>query len=133
MREIVTTCPYCGTGCNLVLQVENNKIVNVVPATGNSVNKGRLCSKGHYGIDFVGSSARLTEPLIKKDGEFHPASWDEAYDLIAEKFSTYKKTHGPMSIAGFSSARCSNEENYLMQKLMRAGVGTNSVDHCARL
>jgi formate dehydrogenase major subunit len=133
MREVETTCPYCGTGCSLVLQVEENKIVNVVPAKGNSVNQGRLCSKGHFGMDFVHSPERLTEPLVRRDGVLQPASWDEAYDLIAERFEAYKETFGPMSIAGFSSARCSNEENYLMQKLMRAGVGTNSVDHCARL
>lgn len=133
MKEVVTTCPYCGTGCNLVLFVENNKVVDVQPATGDVVNDGRLCSKGHFGMDFISHEKRLTTPLVKKDGVLVPATWDEALDLVATRFLEIKSRKGPDALAGFSSARCSNEENYLMQKLMRAGIGTNNVDHCARL
>ena len=134
--KVLTTCPYCGTGCTFSLKVENNRLTGVIPNDVRAVNNGKLCAKGHYGFDFVHHRDRLTTPLIRrggKHGQLQPASWDEALDLVA---TTLKKTaaeHGPEALAAFSSARCSNEENYLLQKMMRAGFGTNNVDHCARL
>lgn len=129
----ITTCPYCGVGCSLSLNVEDERIVGVLPGPEPSVNKGALCSKGRYGFDFVHHADRLTAPLIRKNGALVPASWDEALDLVAERLSGIAAAHGPDALGGFSSARCTNEENYLFQKLLRAGLGTNNVDHCARL
>ncbi len=133
MQQTLTTCPYCGSGCTLYLEVEDNTIVKVTPNTLNSVNEGALCSKGHFGMDFVHSKDRLTSPLIRKNGKLTEASWEETYNFIATRLLRYSKDFGGSSIAGFSSARCTNEENYLMQKMMRAVLGSNSVDHCARL
>ncbi len=134
LEKVRTTCPYCGVGCQLDLNVHNGKIIKV---TGNreygNPNLGSLCVKGRFGMDFVSDPDRLTTPLIRKNGNLTEATWDEALDLITEKFSAIKKEHGADSIAGFSSARCTNEENYLFQKFMRAVIGTNNVDHCARL
>lgn len=133
MQHTTTTCPYCGVGCSLSLAVENDRIVSVSPGPEPSVNKGALCSKGRFGFDFVHHKDRLTTPLIRKNGVLEPASWDEALGLIASKFSEIASSYGADALGGFSSARCSNEENYLFQKLFRAGIGTNNVDHCARL
>jgi predicted molibdopterin-dependent oxidoreductase YjgC len=116
------------------LSIHDGRIVKV---TGNRAygppNDGSLCVKGRFGMDFVHSPDRLKTPLIRKDGELKEASWDEAYAYIAEKLTAIKQESGPDSIAGFSSARATNEENYLFQKFMRAVIGTNNVDHCARL
>ncbi len=96
-------------------------------------NKGHLCVKGRFGFDFVQGDKRLKKPLIKKNGTFVEAEWDEALGLVASKFSEIKQRSGADSIMAFSSAKCTNEENYVMQKFMRAVIGTNNVDHCARL
>ncbi|OEU69597.1 MAG: spermidine/putrescine ABC transporter substrate-binding protein [Desulfovibrio sp. S3730MH75] len=133
MNKVLTTCPYCGTGCNLYLHVEDEQLVGASPAAGNSVNNGSLCAKGHFGFDFVHHPDRLTSPLIRKNGVLVEADWDEALSLITARFKSHIQNFGPDSIAGFSSARCTNEENYLMQKYMRAAIGTNNIDHCARL
>jgi formate dehydrogenase major subunit len=133
MQSVLTTCPYCGTGCTFYLNVENNEIISVTPNTENAVNEGKLCLKGHFGFDFVHHRERLTTPLIRKNGELVPASWEEAIGLVADKLKGAVKQYGADSVAAFSSARCTNEENYLMQKLVRATVGTNNIDHCARL
>jgi predicted molibdopterin-dependent oxidoreductase YjgC len=134
IKKVRTTCTYCGVGCQLDLNIHDGKIVKV---TGNreygQPNEGSLCVKGRFGMDFVHHPDRLKTPLIRKDGELKEATWDEAYSYIAEKLAAIKKKHGPDSIAGFSSARTTNEENYLFQKFMRAVIGTNNVDHCARL
>ncbi|QOV19200.1 formate dehydrogenase subunit alpha [Blautia liquoris] len=128
-----TTCPHCAVGCQYDLLVKNGKIVGVDPAKGPS-NQGMLCVKGRYGsYKFVHAGDRLTSPLIKKDGNFEPASWEEALSLIADKFKQIKKEEGPDAIAGFSCSRSSNEDNYMFQKMMRAAVGTNNVDNCARV
>jgi formate dehydrogenase alpha subunit len=131
--EIETICPYCGCGCGIVLGVRNNKVVSVSGNESNPVSKGSLCVKGRFGLDFVNAEDRLTHPLIKKDGTFVQASWDEALDLISNKIKYTKEKYGADSIAGLSSAKCTNEENYIFQKFMRAAIGTNNVDHCARL
>jgi Uncharacterized anaerobic dehydrogenase len=133
MNSVLTTCPYCGTGCTFFLNVEGGQIVSVTPNTVNAVNQGKLCSKGHFGFDFVHHKDRLTNPLIRKEGKLVEATWKETIDFIVSKIKKTVKEYGADSVAAFSSARCTNEENYLMQKLMRAVIGTNNVDHCARL
>lgn len=133
MQHISTTCPYCGAGCALSLNVDGDRIVSVSPGPEPSVNQGALCSKGRFGFDFVHHADRLKTPLVRKNGELVPASWDEALGLIIDRFSEIASAYGPDALGGFSSARCSNEENYLFQKLFRAGIGTNNIDHCARL
>ena len=133
MGSVLTTCPYCGCGCNFYLNVEDGQIVSVTPLAEKSVNLGKLCLKGRFGFDFVHHRDRLTTPLIKKNGKLEEASWPEALDLVVSKLKSIKEKSGPDSIAAFSSARCTNEENYLMQKFMRAAIGTNNIDHCARL
>jgi len=126
-------CIYCGVGCKI--DFYTNKEGLLVKAIGHpdGPNRGHLCVKGRFGFDFVQSPKRLSKPLIKKNGAFEEATWDEALDLVAKKFSEIKGSHGPDSIAALASAKCTNEENYLMQKFMRAVVGTNNVEHCARL
>ncbi|MFW6107818.1 MAG: molybdopterin-dependent oxidoreductase, partial [bacterium] len=132
-REVTTTCGYCGCGCGMVLGIRGNRIVQVRGEEANPASHGQLCVKGRFGLDFVGSADRLTAPLVKRDGEFEETSWDEALDLVGSTLKQIKAEHGPDAIAGLSSAKCTNEENYLFQKFMRAAVGTNNVDHCARL
>ena len=132
-REVTTTCPYCGCGCGLILGIRQGRIVRVRGEEGHPVNCGSLCVKGRFGLDFVSSDDRLTKPLIRRDGELQPAEWGEALDLVTSKLQEIKTNHGPDAIGGLSSAKCTNEENYLFQKFMRAAVGTNNVDHCARL
>lgn len=131
-ERITTTCPFCGTGCNLDLCVKDGKIIGVLSNPESPVNGRMLCVKGRFGWDFIYNEKRLTTPLIKKDGVFTPASWDEAYDLIGSRLTAIKNQYGPDAFAALSSARCTNEENYLVQKLARAVMGTNNVDHCAR-
>lgn len=132
VEKVQTTCPFCGTGCNFDLNVKDGKVIGVTSNPEAPVNGRALCVKGRFGMDLIHSPQRLTTPLIKKDGEFVPASWDEALDLVATRLGEIKSQHGADSIAALSSARCTNEENYLMQKFMRAVIGTNNVDHCAR-
>ncbi|MBW7988848.1 MAG: formate dehydrogenase subunit alpha [Planctomycetes bacterium] len=130
-----TTCPYCGVGCQIDLNVnpKANEIVRVTSPVGCIPNDGNLCVKGRFGIEFVGHEKRLTTPLIKRNGTFEAATWDQATNFIAERLAKIKKQNGPNSIAGLSSAKCTNEENYIFQKFFRAVIGTNNVDHCARL
>lgn len=130
--KVLTTCSYCGVGCQMYLVMKNGKIVDVKPARG-TANKGLLCVKGKFAYNFVHHEDRLKTPLIKKDGQFVEATWEEAYSLITSKIKETKEKHGADAIAGFSSAKCTNEENYAFQKMMRAAIGTNNVDHCARL
>ncbi|MCK4294593.1 MAG: formate dehydrogenase subunit alpha [Planctomycetes bacterium] len=130
-----TVCAYCGVGCQLDLNVNprTNKIVRVTSEPEYIPNRGNLCVKGKFGMDFVGHPDRLTTPLIKRNGKFEQASWEEAIKLIADRLGQIKSKTGPDSIAGLSSAKCTNEDNYVFQKFVRAAVGTNNVDHCARL
>jgi len=130
-----TTCPYCGVGCQIDINVnpKTNDIVRVTSSVGCIPNDGNLCVKGRFGIEFVGHEKRLTTPLIKRNGAFEPVTWDQATSFIAERLTKIKKQNGPNSIAGLSSAKCTNEENYVFQKFFRAVIGTNNVDHCARL
>mgnify|MGYP006282260191 FL=1 len=131
--EVETTCPYCGCGCGLILGIRGGEIVHIRGDQENEINRGSLCVKGRFGLDFVASKDRLTVPLIRENGELCEATWDEALDLVARRLGETRDEHGADAVAGLSSAKCSNEENYLFQKFMRAAVGTNNVDHCARL
>ena len=145
-HQVNTICPYCGVGCSINLGIRGNEIVSVEGNKESPVNRGGLCVKGRFGYDFINHPDRLTKPLIRKegwskdvqvDGNFHEvfreASWDEALDLVAEHMLHVKREHGPDSIGVLSSAKFTNEENYLVQKFSRAILGTNNVDHCARL
>lgn len=131
-RKVKTTCPYCGVGCNFDLNIKDNQIIGVTSNLTSVVNGRLTCVKGRFGMDFVNNEARLRTPLVKKDGVFQEASWDEALALVAERLSAIREQYGADAIGALSSARCTNEENYLMQKFMRAVVGTNNIDHCAR-
>ncbi len=131
--RVQTTCTYCGCGCQLDLNVMDNRVVGVTTDVDIKPNQGSLCVKGRFGYEFIEDESRLKKPLIKENGALREASWEEALDTVAEKFKSIRDTHGPDSIAGLASAKVTNEENYLFQKFMRAVIGTNNVDHCARL
>ncbi|MPM39764.1 Formate dehydrogenase H [bioreactor metagenome] len=136
-NKVLTVCPYCGAGCQLYLVVENNKIVRAEPANGRT-NEGNLCLKGHYGWDFLNDpkilTSRLKKPMIRKNGQLEEVEWDEAISYTASRLSEIKEKYGPDAIMGTGSARGpGNEANYIMQKFMRAAIGTNNVDHCARV
>lgn len=128
-----TICTYCGVGCNLDVATVNGKVKSIQAPYNSEVNQGHTCLKGRYAFSFYDHPDRLRTPLVRKNGKLEPASWDEAYDFIANKLSEIKSKYGPDSIAAVSSARCPNEENYLMQKFLRAVIGTNNIDSCARV
>jgi formate dehydrogenase (NADP+) alpha subunit len=133
MNKISTTCPWCGCGCGLYLHVENNIITGVSPSRNHPVNHGTLCVKGWNCHEFVQHPDRLTTPLIKEGAAFRRASWDEALQKTAAKFTEIKNTYGPDAIGILGSAKCTNEDNFVLMKFARAVIGTNNVDHCARL
>jgi formate dehydrogenase alpha subunit len=128
-REVKSVCTYCGVGCGLYLGMRGDRIVGIRGDADSPVNKGSLCVKGRFGYHFVNHPDRLTTPLIKKDGAFVEATWDEALGLVASKLDQYKGDQ----FAAISSAKCTNEDNYVLQKFTRVVMGTNSIDHCARL
>ena len=130
--EVKTVCTYCGCGCGIYLGVREGKISGVRGDRDSVVNEGELCVKGRFGYSFVNHPDRLTTPLVKRNGRFQEASWEEALDLVAGKFQEVQAKYGPESLGGLSSARVTNEDNYLFQKLLRS-LGSNSVDCCARL
>ena len=132
-QKVRTTCTYCGVGCQLYLHVNDNKIVKVSGVPDMPPNYGSLCVKGRFGYDFVNSSHRLQTPLIRENGSLREASWEEALDLVANRLGQIKGEYGSDSIGVLTSARISNEENYLANKFTRAVLKTNSIDHCARL
>ena len=132
-KKIRTTCSYCGVGCNLEVAVKDNKVLSIDTPKDTEVNAGHTCLKGRYAFGFYNHKDRLTTPLIKKNGKFEKATWDEAYNFIKDKLNQTKKKYGPDAIAGISSARCTNEENYVFQKMIRAVIGTNNIDCCARI
>jgi formate dehydrogenase (NADP+) alpha subunit len=133
VSKALTVCPYCGVGCALELQTRGNEIVKVTAPMDKGPNRGNLCVKGRFGYHFVNSPDRLTTPLIRKDGRLVEAGWEEALGLVARKLNEIKADHGPDRIAGLASAKCTNEDNYVFQKLIRGTIGTNNIDHCARL
>ena len=131
-QKVRTTCAYCGVGCQIDFSVKDGVIVDAKPANGPS-NQGLLCVKGKFAYEFINHEDRLKYPMIRRNGKLERVSWEEALDFVAEKILKIKKEFGPDAIAGFSSARTVNEDSYLFQKFIRAAVGTNNVDHCARL
>lgn len=129
-----TICTYCGVGCKLTMHVDKtNNRIEYITGAHSPVNQKMLCVKGRFGFDFVADEARLTTPLIRKDGWLQPATWPEAIELVASKLTTLKQAFGGNALAGFSSAKTTNEDNYAFQKFIRRELGTNNVDHCARL
>jgi formate dehydrogenase major subunit len=147
-KQVHSVCPYCGVGCQLTYNIKDNRILHVDGRDG-PANRNRLCVKGRYGFDYVHHPQRLTKPLIRKPGvpkhadfamdpanpleHFREASWEEALDLAAGKLLEIRDTRGKKALAGFGSAKGTNEEAYLFQKLVRTGFGSNNVDHCTRL
>jgi formate dehydrogenase major subunit len=133
IRKVKTVCTFCGCGCSIVLNMKGDSIVETTADPMDAPNFGRLCVKGRFGKDFVRHPDRIKTPLIRSGEYFWEAGWEEAISFVAERLLRIKAEHGPDSLAGLSSAKCTNEENYLMQKFMRQVIGTNNVDHCARL
>jgi formate dehydrogenase major subunit len=132
-KKVRTICTYCGVGCNLEVAVTGSKIKSIQAPYTAEANGGHTCLKGRYAFSFYNHADRLRTPLIRKNGQLEPATWEEAYEYIANELTRIKNTHGADAIAGISSARCTNEENYLMQKFIRAVIGTNNIDSCARV
>lgn len=130
---VPSVCSYCGTGCGVLFEVINGRIVGTFPLKTHPVNEGKLCIKGWNLHEHINSHMRIKQPLVKAFGRFMKTDWHEAISLVADRFSEIIGKHGPDSIGILVSAKITNEENYLAQKFARAAVGTNNVDHCARL
>ncbi len=133
LRHVRTVCNYCGCGCSLTMKVQGRTIVEIISEPEHGPNLGNTCVKGRFGHGFVNHPDRLTAPLVRQGAYFVETSWEKALELVANRFAELKTAHGPQTFAGLSSAKCTNEENYLMQKFVRAAIGTNNIDHCARL
>ena len=132
-KLVPSVCSYCGTGCGILFEVIDGKITKTLPLKSHPVNQGKLCIKGWNLHEHINSFMRLKSPLIKEDGRFQKATWSEAIQTAAERFRAIIKKYGPDSIGVLVSAKITNEDNYLAQKFTRAVIGTNNVDHCARL
>jgi len=134
-RFVPSICSYCGSGCGVLFQVAGNRILSTQPHPASPVSQGKLCIKGWNLHEYVHAPGRLAQPLVRRDGgtDFTPTSWENALTRLAQGLKDAVTTNGPDSVAMLASARISNEENYLAQKFMRAVIGTNNVDHCARL
>ncbi|MFC1965727.1 formate dehydrogenase subunit alpha [Chloroflexota bacterium] len=130
---VLTTCPFCGCGCQFYLQVIDGELVGISPCKSDEISQGKLCIKGRNAFEFVQHEDRLTTPLLKQNGQFKQATWDEAFDAICHGLNQIKEDFGPDSIGFLSSAKCTNEENFLLMKFARSVIGTNNIDHCARL
>lgn len=130
---VLTTCPFCGTGCNFYLQVLNDNLLDVIPCKTHPISEGQLCVLGRNASRYVQSKDRLTRPLIREDNGFAEVSWAEAFEKVSRGLKGIKDHHGPDALGFFASAKCTNEENYLFMKFARGVLGTNNVDHCARL
>jgi formate dehydrogenase major subunit len=128
-----TTCTYCGVGCNLEVKVIDGRVRGIEAPLDSAANRGHTCLKGRFAFEFYNHPDRLRTPMIRKNGILTEVSWDEAYDYTVRRFKEIKKKFGPDALAGISSARCTNEENYLMQKFFRIVIGTNNIDGCARV
>lgn len=131
-QEVNTICSFCGTGCGLTVQVEENRISKVRGHKENPSSHGETCVKGALGWGYVYSDKRITEPMVRKNGQLVPVSWDEALDVIAERFGAIKAAHGSDAFGCFSSSRSTNELNFLAGKFMRTVLGTNNIDSCNR-
>jgi formate dehydrogenase alpha subunit len=126
-------CPYCGCGCGISLEIKDNRLIRCTPDENNNLNHGTLCVRGSYGYDFVHSPERLTTPMVKADNDFKAISWEEALNLVVSEFKRIKDTYGPDSLAVFGSSKCTNEENYLLQRFTRCSLGTNNIDNGSRI
>ena len=132
-KNVYTICPFCGAGCGMLLEVLDGAVEGVLPCKTNPLSRGKLCIKGWSAHEFIYAKDRLKKPLLRKEGQLREVEWDEALGFIADRLKAIREAHGPDAIGGLSSAKCTTEENYLFQKLIRAVIGTNNVDHCARL
>ena len=132
-RIVPSVCAYCGTGCGVLFEVVDGNLVGTLPLKTHPVNEGKLCIKGWNLHEYVNSFIRLKSPLIKTGGRFRKCTWEEAIAHTAERLAAIVNQHGPDSVGVLLSAKMTNEENYLAQKFARAVIGTNNVDHCARL
>jgi formate dehydrogenase alpha subunit len=130
---VQTTCPFCGCGCSICLEAKDGRVVRVTPGQERSVNKGTLCVRGSYGCDFIHSSSRLLNPLVKVNDNFKEVSWKEALQLVATQFQRIKDEYGSEKLAILGSSKCTNEENYLLQRFARTVLGTNNIDNGGRL
>ena len=131
MAHRLTTCTFCGVGCGLYLETSGNRVVGAYPSTSHPANQGRICVRGWHAHEVASSPDRLQQPLLRRNGRLEEVGWDEAFGFIATRLLDLRARHGPDSLAFFNSPRCSNEESYLLQKLARAVIGTNNVDHGA--
>ncbi|RMG71561.1 MAG: 4Fe-4S dicluster domain-containing protein, partial [Nitrospirae bacterium] len=132
-NNVETVCGYCGVGCSMVMQMREGRIIRTIPRMGLGLNNGLLCVRGRFGYDFVQSEARLKMPLLRRDGELREVSWAEALDYVAKRLREVMDKHGPQAIGGIGSPRCTNEDNYMLQRLMRFTIGTNNIDSATRL
>ncbi len=132
-RTVNTTCSYCGCGCGILLEVLNDEVIGSLPVKTHPVSEGSLCIKGWNIHEFIGSDQRLKQPLLRKDGKLVPVSWDEAMKVAAEGLKKVVEKYGPDAVAILASAKVTNEENFQLSKFARAAIGTNNIDHCARL
>ncbi len=132
-RTVYTTCSYCGCGCGMLLEVLDEEVISTLPVKTHPVSQGSLCIKGWNIHEFIGSERRLTQPLLNQGGKLAPVSWDEAMGAAAEGLKKVVAEHGPDAVAVLASAKVTNEENFLLNKFARATIGTNNIDHCARL
>jgi predicted molibdopterin-dependent oxidoreductase YjgC len=132
-RRVKSVCTYCGAGCGIFLDVKDEKIIGVTTDDLDPVGKGNLCVKGRFGFPFIHHPDRLKQPLIRENGTLREASWEEAISTITSRFLDIKTKYGVEAIGGIGSARATNEDNYLFQRMMRAALGTNNIDNCARL
>lgn len=134
MKKVLTTCGYCGCGCNLYINVRGNEVIGVTPKPDHPVSQGKLCVKGWHGYGFVNHPDRLKQPMIRQeDGSFREVAWEEALEYVAGTLKKIIGSYGSDAVGVLSSARCTNEENYLLAKFARAVLKTNNIDHCARL
>lgn len=133
MTRTRTVCPFCGCGCSFYLVTEGDRVTAIEPSPQNPVNRGMLCVKGWNAYEFIHSPDRLTVPLVRKQGALVESTWDEALKIVSTRLNDIRAKSGSNALAFLSSAKVTNEENYLFMKMARAVFGTNNVDHCARL
>lgn len=133
MSQALVVCPFCGCGCSFYLEAKNGRVVGVTPSREHPISGGALCAKGWNAYEFVNHPGRMTSPMIRDHGIVREATWDEALDLVSKRLTSIKEEYGGDALAFLSSAKVSNEENYIFMKMARAAFKTNNVDHCARL
>ena len=132
-KNVETVCGYCGVGCSMIMQMREGKIIRTIPQMGLGLNNGLLCVRGRFGYDYLQSEQRLRSPMIRRNGELHEVTWDEALDYVAQRLKEIIEKYGPQTVGAIGSGRCTNEDNYMLQRLMRFTIGTNNIDSPARL